>query len=341
MNKLNWKLLKRSLAFAKPYWFSEEKAQARWLLILLGLLLIGDTQFNVFFNEQSGEVASALAAQDGPRFWHAIRTFFGLLLVAVPIYAYYYYVRDKLALNWRRWLTNHLLGRYFKNRAFYHLLAKPEIDNPDQRISEDISSFTQQSVNFLLLFASALMQLVAFGSVLWSISKNMVFFLIFYAAIGTLITFGVFGEKLVTLHFNQRRREADFRFGLVRIRENAEAIALYHGEQQEQNQVQGRFSDVYTNYNKLIAWTLRLNFFQYAHNLLTMVLPSVILAPRVLSGELEVGRIVQAAGAFSAILSALTLLLDNLENLSRFAAGVSRLDTFAHSMLPAKKHASR
>ena len=333
--------MKRSLAFAKPYWFSEEKTQARWLLILLGLLLIGDTQFNVFFNQQSGEVASALAAQDAPRFWHAIRTFFGLLLVAVPIYAYYYYVRDKLALNWRRWLTNHLLGRYFKNRAFYHLLAKPEIDNPDQRISEDISSYTQQSVNFLLLFAGALMQLLAFGSVLWSISKNLVFFLIFYAAVGTLITFGVFGEKLVSLHFNQRRREADFRFGLVRIRENAEAIALYHGEQQEQTQVQGRFSDVFSNYNKLIAWTLRLNFFQYAHNLLTMVLPSVILAPRVLSGELEVGRIVQAAGAFSAILSALTVLLDNLENLSRFAAGVSRLDTFAHSLLPAKKHSGR
>lgn len=341
MNKLNWKLLKRSLAFAKPYWFSEEKRQARWLLILLGLLLVGDTQFNVFFNEQSGEVASALAAQDGPRFWHSIRTFFGLLLVAVPIYAYYYYVRDKLAVNWRRWLTKHLLGRYFKNRAFYHLLAKPEIDNPDQRISEDISSYTQQSVNFLLLFASAFMQLLAFGSVLWSISRNLVFFLIFYAAVGTFITFGVFGEKLVSLHFNQRRREADFRFGLVRIRENAEAIALYHGEQQEQTQVQGRFSDVFSNYNKLIAWTLRLNFFQYAHSLLSMVLPSVILAPRVLSGELEVGRIVQAAGAFSAILSALTVLLENLENLSRFAAGVSRLDTFAQSLMPAKKHPAR
>ena len=341
-NKLNLKLLRRAFILAKPYWFSKEKRKARWLVVLLVLLLIADTEFNVLFNQQSGEFTSALAAREGARFWHSIRVFFTLLVGAVPIYAYYYYVRDKLAVNWRLWLTDHFLDRYFKHHAFYQLLSRPEIDNPDQRISEDINSFTQQSVGFLLLFVSAVFQLVAFSKVLWSISSYLVFFLILYALAGTLIAFGVFGEKMVALYFNQRRREADFRFGLVRIRENAESIALYHGERQEQVQVQGLFREAFANYNKLIGWTLRLNFFQYSQSLLTIVLPSVIIAPRVLSGELEVGRIVQAAGAFSAILSALTTLADSLESLSRFAAGVGRLDTLAHSLLPAsRKYAAR
>lgn len=334
MNKINLKLLKRFLVLARPYWFSKDKRKARWLMVALIVLLVADTEFNVLFNQQSGEITSALAARDAPRLWHSIRVFFGLLVLAVPIYSYYYFVRDKLALNWRGWLTTEFLNRYFQNRAFYRLLTKPEIDNPDQRISEDINAFTERSLTLLLLFLGGILQLVAFGHVLWAISSYLVFFLILYATIGTLITFGVFGEKMVSLYFNQRRREADFRFGLVRIRENAEAIALYRGERQEQRQVQGLFAKLFTNFNKLINWSLRLNFFQYAQSLLTTVLPSVIIAPRVLSGELEVGRIVEAAGAFSAILGALTLLLDNLDSISRFAAGVGRLDSFAHSLAP-------
>lgn len=336
MNKLDLNLLKQSIALAKPYWLSEENRKARWLLVLLVLLLIGDTEFNVLFNEQSGEFTSALAARDSVRFWHSIRTFFGLLLAAVPIYAYYYYVRDTLALNWRRWLTGRFLARYFDNHAFYQLLAKPEIDNPDQRISQDIASVTQQSLSFLIILGSGVFQLLAFGRVLWSISGYLVFFVILYGTLVTLVTFWVFSGRLVSLHFNQRRREADFRFGLVRIRENAESIALYHGERQEQAQVQRLFGELFANFTRLIRWQLRLNFFQYPQSLLLLMLPSIIIAPRVLSGELEVGRIVQAEGAFAAIMSALTILVDNVEYLSLFAAGVGRLDGLAHSLDPAK-----
>ena len=334
MNTFNPELLRRARALARPYWFAKESRKARWLVVLLLILLVADTEFNVLFNEQSGEFTSALAAQDGPRFWHSIRYFLALLVVAVPIYAYYYFVRDVLGLSWRRWLTNNFLARYFARHAFYHLLSKPEIDNPDQRISEDIAGFTQQSLAFLLLFAGGVFQLVAFSRVLWSISSYLVLFLILYAGAGTLIAFRVFGEKMVTLYFNQRRREADFRFGLVRIRENAESIALYRGEQQEQGQVRRVFNEAYRNYSKLIHWTLRLNFFQYSYSLVTVVLPSIIIAPRVLSGELEVGRIVQAEGAFAAILVSLNLLVDYIENLSRFAAGVDRLDTFVQGLEP-------
>ena len=338
MNKLNLKLLKRALRHARPYWFSDDKRKARWLLVALILLLVADTQFSVLFNQQSGEFTSALAARDAPRFWHSILVFFGLLVVAVPIYAYYYYVRDTLALNWRRWLTDRFLDRYFKDRGYYHLLTKTEIDNPDQRISDDIYSFTSQTLSFLLVFTSGVFQLIAFSRVLWSISSLLVLFLFLYATIATGLTFGIFGEKMVSLHSIQRRREADFRFGLVRIRENAEAIALYQGELQEKSQLQRIYARLFVNGSDVIKWSLRLNFAYYSNSFLTMVLPTLIIAPRVLSGELEVGSIVQATGAFSAILGALTLLLDNLEDLSRFAASVGRLESLAHTLSPQGIH---
>jgi len=339
MYKLNPKLVKRSISLAKPYWFSEDKRKARWLTFLLMLLLVGDTQFQVLFNQQSGEFTSALAAQEGTRFWHSIRVYFGWLVVAVPIYSCYYYVRDTLALGWRRWLTEQFLDRYFRHRGFYKLLANPDIDNPDQRIADDIYSYTQQSLSLMLIFISAIFNLVAFGRVLWGISTSLVLFLFLYAAVGTAVSFGVFGERLVTLNFFQRRREADFRFGLVRIRENAEAIALYHGEKQEKGQLSKVFGRLFNNATKIIQWTFRLNLFQYSNSLLTSVLPALIIAPRVLSGELEVGKVVQATGAFGAILGSLTILVDNLDGLSRFAAGVGRLETLLHSLAPPKNAA--
>lgn len=326
MKKLDLNLLARFGALARPYWYSEERRRAWGLLVLLVLLLVGETAANVFFNKQSGEFTSALAAGDGPRFWRSIRLFCGLVVVAVPIYSYYYYVRDKLAIGWRRWLTHQVLTRYFADHAFYKLLKTPEVDNPDQRIAEDISTFTTQSLNILVLFAGAAFQLLAFSRVLWFISRSLVLFLTLYAAAGTLVTFAVFGRKMVSLYFEKLKREADFRFGLVRIRENAESIALYRGERQEQAHVERRFGDIFANFNALIRWGLRLNLFSYAYGLIALVLPSIIIAPRVLSGELEVGRVVEAAGAFAAILGALTVFVDNLEYLSRFGAGVGRLD---------------
>ena len=332
MAKLNLKLLKRFRTLAIPYWTSEDKRKAWGLLALLALLLAGETWFNVLFNHQSGEFTSALAGRDGPRFWQSVRLYLVLLVIAVPVYSFYYYVRDRLAIEWRQWLTGKILGRYFDKRAYYLLLRNPEIDNPDQRIGEDIASFTTQSLNFLLLFASAGFEMVAFSKVLWDISHLLVVFLAFYAMVGTAVTFGVFSKKMVTLYFERFRREADLRFGLVRIRENAESIALYGGEEQELGQVKRRFAAVFDNFNQLITWGLKLNLFSYSYTLLTNILPSLIIAPRVLSGELEVGLVVKAAGAFSAVLAAITVFVSNLEYLSRFAAGVQRLSEFSAAL---------
>lgn len=332
MNRIDLNLLRRFLVLAKPYWSSKQNRNAWWLLALLILLLVGYTGSNVLFNKQSGEFASALAARDANRFWHAVLVFSGLLVVAVPVYSYYYYVRDKITIQWRQGMTEATLARYLEDHAFYRLAANPTIDNPDQRIAEDVRSFTSQSLSFFLLFASAAFELLAFSSVLWSISRLLVVILALYAAAGTLVTAGVFSGKMITLYFERLKWEADFRFSLVRIRENAESIALYKGERQEQSQVQERFGRLFDNFIELIRWGLRLNTFTYSYRFTTLVLPSLIIAPRVLSGELEVGRVIQAEGAFSAVLGAVTVFVNNLEYLSSFAAGVRRLDTFIHGL---------
>ncbi len=319
---------KRFMDIARPFWFGEERWTARGLLLLLVLLLVGYTESSVLFNKQSGELTSALAAKDETRFWHSIYVYVGLLVVAVPLYAFFYYVRDKLAIVWRRWLTQYYLDRYFDHRSFYGLGSDAKIDNPDQRISEDINTFTQRSLNFTSIILGAIIQLIAFTSVLWNISKVLVGFLILYAIVGTAVTTFGFGRPLVLLNFLQLKREADFRFGLVRVRENAEAIAFYRGEKSESAHVKHRFSEVFANFNKLIRCQLNLNLFQYTYSFSTYIIPAAIMAPSVLSGEREVGVVVQAAGAFSAVLAALTVFVDNFDSLSKFIAGIDRLETF-------------
>lgn len=319
----------RFWAIAKPYWVSQEKWKAYGLLLLLIALLLAQTQAEVLINEQTGEFTSALAARDADRFWASIRTCLYILIFAIPAYAVYYYIRNKLGLLWRRWLTDHYLEGYFKGRVFYKLNADTAIDNPDQRITEDINTFTRQSLFFLSIGIGALMQLIAFSAVLWSISRELVYFLVVYAIAGTFVSIFFFGRVLIGLNFFQLRREADFRFSLVRVRENAESIAFYRGEAQESAHVRGRFGKAFQNFDKLIKWQLGLNMFQYAYGFMTILLPSAIVASQVLSGELEVGSAIRAAGAFAAVLNALTVIVDNFEDLSRFVAGLHRLDTFS------------
>jgi putative ATP-binding cassette transporter len=328
MIQLRRHLWRRFAAIASPYWLSEEKWTAWTLLVLLVLLMLGQVASNVLFNQQSGELTSALAAKDPDRFWRTIYECLAMLIVAVPIYAFYYFVRDKLGNCWRQWLTRRILDRYFDNRAYYELNSNAKIDNPDQRIAEDIGTFTQKSLYFLLVILGSLIQVAAFSGVLWSISRPLVYFLVIYAVVGTLVTALLFGRVLIGLNFLQLKKEADFRFSRVRIRENAESIALYRGEDQEHSQIEQRFGSVFQNYTKLVNWQLLLNLFSYAYNFLTIVIPSAIIASSVLSGELEVGRAMEAGGAFTAILTSLAIIIDNFDSLSRFAAGIDRLDSF-------------
>ena len=321
------------MGVARPFWSGDKKRTAWGLLALLIALMVCETQLAVMLIDKTGEMTSALAARQADRFWAAVRTSLIVLAFAVPVYAFYYYMRDAFSNHWRRWLTHRFLDGYLSERKYYEIGAGGDIDNPDQRISEDINTFTGRSTHFLLIFIGSLMQLVAFSAVLWSISKMLVAFLAVYALLGTFGALYFFGAPLIRLNFWQIRREADFRFGLMRLRENAESIAFYRGEPQERAQINRRFEAAFSNYARLIKKQLSLNLFQRAFSQLTLILPSIILANAVLAGELEVGRAIQAAGAFAVVLGAISLIVDNFESLSRFVAGIDRLHTLSQAVL--------
>lgn len=317
---------------AKPYWVGDKRRQAWVWMAALVVLMLADTKLAVMLNAVSGELMSSLASKNKDRFWSAVVQTLWVIGMAVPTYALYYYLRDAFGNRWRSWMTHRFLDRYLNGRRYYDLRTDEDLDNPDQRICEDVNTFTGRSINFLLIFLGSVMQLVAFGAVLWSISTELMAFLAAYALGGTAIALLVFGRPLISLNHWQLRREADLRFSLMRVRENAESIAFYRGEDQERDRVNARFEKVYDNYENLIKKQRSLNLFQRAFSQLTLVLPVMLLANEVLSGKLEVGAAVQAAGAFAAVLTAISMVVDNFESLSRFLAGIGRLQTLWHAL---------
>jgi len=328
--RINFILLKRFWSIARLYWFGEEKWKARGLLAIITLMLVTYTVLSVILNQQRGSLITALSQMSEDEFWSGLLIYFGVILAYIPLFAGANYLIDLLGLFWRRWLTGRFLNNYFLDRAYYKLTSNSEIDNPDQRISQDVRSFTQESLTFLLVTLSSIFQVIGFSSELWTISYPLVIFLFIYAIVGTLITVGVFGRALVRLNFEQLKREANFRFGLVRIRENAESIAFYQGENQEESQVKFRFNEVFDNFKRLILWQdLGLKSFTNSFQLITYAVPFLILAPRVFSGELAVGKVTEAQGAFLQIFFALDFIINRFQSLTEFGAGIDRIYSFA------------
>lgn len=333
MERFNFRVFQRFWAIAKAYWLGDEKWKARGLLLLIVVLLLAYTGLSVVLNNQRGVLISALSAKDESRFWQTVTIFISVLVVYAPLLAGYIYLRDRLGLEWRRWLTGRFLDRYFGDRAFYRINQfNPDIDNPDQRIAEDVKSFTQESLTLVLVVADSVLEVIAFSGVLWSISRELVLFLVFYAVLGTLVAIGVFGKPLVRLNFEQLKREANFRFSLVRIRENAEAIAFYQGEGQESAQVKERFMAAFDNFKRLLFWELNLNVLTNAYEFIPYVLPAIVVAPAVFGGELEVGKVSEAQGAFIRVFFSLNVIVARFQSLTEFGAGIDRLYGFAESL---------
>ncbi|MEM8506101.1 MAG: ABC transporter ATP-binding protein/permease [Cyanobacteria bacterium P01_D01_bin.1] len=333
MERFNFKVFRRFWAIARSYWVGDEKWKARGLLLLIVVLLLGYTGLSVLLNTQRGELISALSAKSESRFWTTVWVFIGILIAYAPLLAGYTYLRDRLGLEWRRWLTNRFVDRYFQNRAFYQINQfNLEIDNPDQRIAEDVKSFTQESLTLALVVISSVLEIIAFSGVLWGISRELVLFLVAYAVVGTVLTVGVFGQPLVKLNFEQLKKEANFRFGLVRVRENAEAIAFYQGEDQESNQVKERFLAAFDNYKKLLIWELSLNGLTNFYEFIPFVLPAIVVAPSVFSGEVEVGKVSEAQGAFIRVFFSLNVIVARLQSLTAFGAGIDRLYDFSEAI---------
>lgn len=330
------RILHQFWQIGKIYWFSSEKQQAIALFILLLFISFFSTGLLVAVSVFLGELESSLAALDQNRFFQAIGIFVVILLIGIPIVSLKVYLQGKISLFWRRYLTNHFIDRYLSARNFYYLTANTEIDNPDQRISEDIQNFTQESLYFLIVFWDAILQLIAFSGILWRIYPPLMVFLIIYAIAGTILTTTVFGKVLVNINQEQLKREADFRYGLIRMRDNSEAIAFYQGETAESQELWQRFLRVFSNYFRLIRWQLGLDVFQNSYRYITFLLPTFILAPRILTGELEIGVSAQAGVSFQSILISLGLIVSQFEQISALAAAVTRLDELQDTILDLK-----
>lgn len=330
MNRFNLKVFQEFWSLAKLYWLGSEKKGALTLLCLLFTLLIAYTQLSVLLLQQQGNIISSLSAKDVDRFWKTVQIFLAILVIYVPLFASFSYVQKRLGNYWRRWLTNHFLERYFNNRSFYRLgNFNSNIDNPDQRIAEDIKGFTIESLSFLLSLVSSIFQVAAFSIVLWKISNNLVYLLIIYSLLGTIVVVWVYGKTLVRINFEQIKKEANFRFGLVRIRENSESIAFYQGENQETSSLSNKFNEVFENFNLLIIWQeMYLGLFTNAYDFFPYILPAIVIAPSVISGELEVGKVTEAAGAFGRVFASLNFIVNQFQSLTSFAASVDRLSTF-------------
>ncbi|MDD4272445.1 MAG: ABC transporter ATP-binding protein/permease [Desulfobacter postgatei] len=301
------------------------------ILLLLSFTVSG---LNVVLSYVGRFFQTALAQKDQPTFWRFLYVYASVFVIGTPIVVIYSYIRKKLGLFWREWITTSFIDNYLKNRAYYALTTSKEIDNPDQRLAEDLKEFTVTSLSFLLIILGAVIDLVAFTGILWSISRLLSGILFAYAICGTLITIFI-GKRLVGLNYNQLRKEADFRYGLIHIRDNAESIAFYKGEKGEKAQILKRFKSVLKNFNFLIGWQRNLEFFTTGYNYLVIILPAMIVAPMYFAGKVEFGEISQASFAFGQVLGAFSIIVQYFDSISAFAAGINRVSTFKERLFTA------
>ncbi|PZV17423.1 MAG: ABC transporter ATP-binding protein [Pseudanabaena sp.] len=302
--------------------------EKQWLILgVLVFLAFIVSSLNVLISYVFRFIDNALNGKDPKAFWEFLTVYGIVLVVAIPILISYRYTRRKLALFWREWLTNTFLNGYFKDRAYYELdsnSAHTDIDNPDQRITQDVNSFTVTVLDLMLDVLNSVLDMVAFTGILYSISRELTLGLFGYVSIGTALAI-VIGTKLIKINFNQLRLEGDFRYGMVHVRDNAESIAFYRGENLERTQVESRLDRAIKNYDLLIIWFAFLDIFQYAYNYFARLVPYLIVAPLFFAGKVDFGTIGQGIFAFQMVLSALSIIPTRIQDISSFAASIERL----------------
>ena len=315
--------------------FRQRLRQGRWVpWVLLGvivLLILVINGINVGISFVARNIDNALVAYKQDEFWKIVAIYGGCLVFALPIRALQSYLVPKLGLLWRQWLTGRLIGRYLDNKAYYILNpndeTEEEIDNPDQRISQDANSFTAQSLSFTVGVFEALLTFVSFIIVLWTISTQLALVLLAYSVIGTaLIVFA--GRRLVFLNNQQLRLEADFRYGLVHIRDNAESIAFYKGEDVEQREADRRLGKAIVNFDRLIIWNALITVIQKSYDYFSRFLPWLVLAPLYFAKQKDFGVFGQAGIAFSQVFFSVSFIVNNISELAAFSASISRLEAF-------------
>ena len=358
--------LRDAWRLAVPYFRSEEKWSARGLLliiIVMNLSLVGMTVVLSFWNR---EFFNSLQNKDYDAFIALLFTyrrgetglmpgFVGIAVVYILIAIHRTYLNQLLQIRWRTWLTRRFLGEWLSDRAYYRISLSAAqnagTDNPDQRIAEDLRDFTADTLTLGLGLLSNIVSLFSFVGILWSLSGSisvfgvtvpgyMVWVALAYAIVGTTLTHMV-GSPLVGLNFRQQRVEANFRYSLVRLRENMEGVALYGGEAAEQGNLLTRFTAVIGNWRAIMIRTKYLNALIAGYEQVASIFPIVVAAPRYFAGAIQLGGLTQTAGAFSRVQDAMSWFISFYTTLASWRATVERLVTFDHAIVEARATAGQ
>ena len=327
--------LRTFMKIAVPFFRSDRTALCT--LGCLVLLTIIGNGVSVLFSYVRSWVFSALNDKDEASFWKNIEYFFALLVVAVPITVFYTYMRANLALRLRKGFTQRVLDMYYANKQFYILEMSRNVehdllDNPDQRIADDINQFTSTSLMFFFVVLDAVVNLISFSIVLYQILPALFLAIFVYAGLGTYLT-ACMGKPLISLYYDQMKKEANFRFGLIRTRENAESISFYDPKCREEQAVIWVLLEQALSVQFNINWVKRnLELFTTAFDYLAFVVPYVVVAPLYFGGSLPLGSVTQASEAFWNVRSDLSIIVSYYEDLSLFAAGLQRLHNFVRRL---------
>ncbi len=336
-------LLRDAWALTAPYFSSEEKWTAWSLLAALIALNLGIVYINVLFNEWNNLFYTALQDKDWETFWHQMIRFCWMAVAFILAAVYQVYLSQWLQIRWRRWLTERYLAAWLDRRAYYRMqLGDHPTDNPDQRLADDLKMFVAQTLTIFLGLLSAVVTLVSFLGILWVLSGSyelalfgstvtipgyMVWCGLGYAVIGTVLTHWI-GGRLVRLNFEQQRYEADFRFGLIRIRENADAIALDGGEPSEKRNALARFASVATNWHAIMRTQKNLTWFTAGYNQAAIVFPFIVASPAYFAGTMQLGGLMQTASAFGQVQASLSFIVNAYTELAQWKSVVDRLTQF-------------
>jgi putative ATP-binding cassette transporter len=332
---------------AAPYFRSEDKWAGRGLLAAVIAIELAVVGLTVLFNRWNNVFYNALQERNRDVFTYQIGYFCVLAAIYIALKVYQLYLNQWLQIRWRRWMTDRYLGGWLHDANHYRMqLLGDAADNPDQRIAEDTQRFVEQTLQLGIGLLSAVVTLVSFVFILWGLSNEaplhlfgndipipgyLVWGALIYAVLGTVLTH-LIGWPLVGLNFQQQRYEADFRFNLVRARENAEQIALLRGEPVERSRLLSRFALVVENWLGIMQRTKKLTAFTATYSQASIIFPYVLVAPAYFAEKVQLGGMMQTASAFSSVQDALSFFITSYRTLAEWQSVVARLSGFETSI---------
>lgn len=327
-----------------PYWNSEEKKSARLYLAAIITLTIAAVYMTLLLNEWFNSFYSALQNYDSDAVYRGLLRFTGLAFAHIAFAVYSYYLQQRLALRWRKWMTKNYLAKWTGRQMYYRLemFSQGTADNPDQRISEDINLFTARTLSFMSGLLRSATTIVCFIFVLWNLSEILSFsaagqeihiygYLVWtalaYSVLGTWITHKV-GHRLVSLNYLQQKLEADFRFSMVRLRETAESVAFYNGAAKEEAFLSNRFMTLLRNTLFIIKKQKQLSWLTNSYAQIAIIFPFVVAVPRYLSQNISLGGLMQIANCFGKVQDAMSYFVDVYASLAEWQSCAERLLSF-------------